>query len=76
MAAKRNPGAGGTAAGASGTVLRGTSGQPERSTGHTFTEYLSEAERRRVRRVWWNQRALGFRLPPERGIVVIRGGAR
>jgi hypothetical protein len=75
MAAKRENARVAGDPGASEGVSRG-SGHPEATTTHTFTEYLSEAERRRVRRVWWNQRALGFRLPPEVGIVLIRGGAR
>ncbi len=27
-----------------------------------------------VRRVWWNQARLGYRSPPERGVILIRGG--
>jgi hypothetical protein len=49
---------------------------PARSLDQGFTEFLSEPELRSVRRVWWNQRALGFRLPAERGVVVLPGGAR
>jgi hypothetical protein len=49
---------------------------PTRSLDQGFTEFLTEPEVRSVRRVWWNQRALGFRLPAERGVVVLPGGGR
>jgi hypothetical protein len=49
---------------------------PTRSLDQGFTEFLTEPELREVRRVWWNQRALGFRLPAERGVVVLPGGGR
>lgn len=61
--------------GASENVSRG-SGQSEDTTTLTWTEHLCECERRNVRRVWWDQWALGHRLPAERGIIVMPGGAR
>jgi hypothetical protein len=79
LAESRNPGAGGTAAGASGAVQRG-SGHPEatptRSLDQGFTEFLSEPELRDVRAVWWRLRAAGVDLPAERGVVTLNGGAR
>ena len=41
-----------------------------------FTEQLDSRERAVAREVWWRQKALGFRLPVERGVVVLKGGAR
>ena len=33
-------------------------------------------EIRHVRQAWWNQAAEGYRLPAERGVIVINGGRR
>ena len=33
-------------------------------------------EVRHVRRAWWNQAALGYRMPAEHGIIVIGGRRR
>ncbi len=33
-------------------------------------------ELRDVRQVWWRQARLGYRLPPEKGVVLITGGKR
>ena len=37
---------------------------------------LSHSELTALRRIWWEQLALGYRLPSERGVVVLDGGPR
>ena len=34
------------------------------------------AELVELRRIWWDQAALGHRLPPELGVILIQGGHR
>jgi hypothetical protein len=37
---------------------------------------MRREEARDVRRVWWNQARLGYRLPAEPGMILIEGGRR
>ena len=70
---------GGIADGAFGDTQLGgeyPNATPTPTADQQFTEFLTGSERAAVRRIWWNQRALGFRLPAERGVIIMPGGAR
>jgi hypothetical protein len=45
-------------------------------TGHLLLRPMRPGELPDVRRVWWNQARLGYRLPPERDVILLTGGKR
>jgi hypothetical protein len=42
--------------------------------GHLLLRPMRPDELPDVRRVWWHQARLGYRLPPEKGVIVLEGG--
>ncbi len=65
-----------------GTPAGGGGGGKDKGSSLTILDYhivpfpsLSTSAMLDARAIWWRQAALGYRLPAERGVILIDGGA-